>query len=177
MASLPSIPDLEARPLAPAQLPLLQDLLQRCDDYQQLVYGGPTRPDEAEELLRERPPGLKETQKHLWGLFRADGSLGGAVDMLSDYPGPGEWYLGLLLLEPALRGAGRGGALARAVERHVRLSGGHLLRIAVAEQNAAGLRFWKREGFVEETRVGPMRLGVRESYFLRMKKSFIALAY
>ena len=59
----------------------------------------------------------------------------------------------------------------------MRLSGGHLLRLAVAEQNSAALRFWKREGFAEEARVGPKLLGARESYLLRMKKSFIALAY
>jgi hypothetical protein len=46
---------------------------------------------------------------------------------LSDYPGPGEWYLGLLL-EPALRGGGRGHALVRALELYVRRACGHVLR-------------------------------------------------
>ena len=177
MLTLPSIADLEARPLLPEQQPLLQALLQRCDDYHQLVYGQPARPDEAEALVRERPPGLREDQKHLWGLFTPEGALGGAVDSLSDYPGPGEWYLGLLLLEPSLRGGGRGRAVAQAYETYVRRAGGHVLRLAVAEQNEAGLRFWKRLGFTEEARVGPKLLGARESYFLRMKTSFVALAY
>jgi ribosomal protein S18 acetylase RimI-like enzyme len=177
MPDLPSIADLEARPLAPEQMPLLQALLQRCDDYHQLVYGLPARPDEAEELVRDRPPQLREEQKHLWGLFLPDGSLGGAMDSLSDFPGPGEWYLGLLLLEPGLRGGGRGHALAQAFETYVRRSGGHALRIAVAEQNVAAMRFWKREGFVEEARVGPRLLGARESYLLRMKKLLVSPAY
>ncbi|MBF5045205.1 GNAT family N-acetyltransferase [Aggregicoccus sp. 17bor-14] len=174
---LPSIEDLEARPLLPEQLPLLQALLQRCDDYHQLVYGLPARPDEADQLVRGRPSEVTEAQKHLWGLFRADGTLGGAMDALSDFPGPGEWYLGLLLLEPELRGGGRGRALAQAFELHVRRSGGHLLRLAVAEQNAKALRFWTREGFVQEARVGPRLLGARESYLLRLKKLLVAQAY
>jgi len=177
MLTLPSTADLEARPLRPEQLPQLQALLQRCDDYHQLVYGLPARPDEAHELLRERPPQLREDQKHLWGLFTPEGALGGAMDSVSDYPGPGEWYLGLLLLEPALRGGGRGRTLAQAYETYVRKAGGHALRIAVAEQNVAALRFWKRLGFTEEARVGPKLLGARESYLLRMKKPLVSLAY
>ena len=177
MLTLPSIADLEARPLQPEQQPLLQALLQRCDDYHQLVYGLPARPDEADELVRERPPGLREDQKHLWGLFTPEGALGGAMDSISDYPGPGEWYLGLLLLEPSLRGGGRGRALAQAYETYVRRAGGHAVRIAVAEQNVAALRFWKRLGFSEEARVGPRLLGARESYLLRMKKLLVSPAY
>lgn len=177
MLTLPSTADLEARPLLPEQQPLLQALLQRCDDYHQLVYGAPARPDEADELVRGRPPQLRDEQKHLWGLFTPEGELGGAMDSLSDYPGPGEWYLGLLLLDPALRGGGRGRAMAQAYETYVRRAGGHALRIAVAEQNVAALRFWKRLGFTEEARVGPKLLGARESYLLRMKKPLVSLAY
>jgi ribosomal protein S18 acetylase RimI-like enzyme len=163
--------DLTALPLLPPELPLLQALLERCDDYHRLVYGRPTQPNEAELVLQGRPPGLREDQLHLWGLWRADGALGGVLDFLTDFPAQGQWYLGLLVLEPQLRGGGRGEALVEAFEGYARTHGARGVRVAVAEQNVAALRFWQRRGFGQEARVGPVTLGAQEGFLLRLHKT------
>ncbi|RKH41071.1 GNAT family N-acetyltransferase [Corallococcus sp. AB049A] len=163
--------DLSAELVGDSETHVLQPLLDRCEDYHQLVYGRPALPDQARNIPSERPPGLAPGQAHLIALRDAQGGLAGVLEALRDFPAQGEWYIGLLLLAPEARGQGRGEAVLSAYEAHVRAHGGRLLRLAVVEHNTAGRRFWERVGFQPEQWVGPIEHGLKRNRVLKMTKS------
>lgn len=162
--------DLVARPASSTDHPGLQRVLEACEDYFLLVYGRRAHSNELEEVISDRPPELREDQTHLWALLSGDRVVG-LLEFLSDFPAPREWYVGFLLLNPDVRSEGRGSALMSAFEKHARARGAEKLRVAVAEQGDGSRRFWSRQGFTDESRVGPKRYGVKDSYFWRMTKS------
>ncbi|RKH23929.1 GNAT family N-acetyltransferase [Corallococcus praedator] len=163
--------DLTAEQIPDAETEALQPLLERCEDFHQLSYGRPALVDQARRIPAERPPNLTPGQGHLFALKTAAGDVVGLLEALRDFPAPGEWYLGILLLAPEVRGQGRGEGVARAYEGHVRAQGGRLLRLAVLEQNEAAHRFWTRMGFQPEKWVGPLEQGLKQNRLLRMTKA------
>ena len=170
MIALPADTGLTARRLDEKDTAALQALCEACIEFHVLIEGRPARPDEAQHLMAELPPGKTLTDKFFFGLFTPRPRLCGVLDLLRDYREPGEWYLGLLLLEPGARGQGLGGRVVRAAEDWVRSQGGRLMRLAVAEQNEGGLRFWERQGYRVEKRFPPRRMGERDTVLLELER-------
>lgn len=135
--------------LGPADGAILQDLYVRCSDYHELEEGIPTRPGAAEHLLTALPPNKVLRDKFVIGLQTSEGRLIGVLDVIHNYLGEREWWLGLLMLEPEMRASGLGGQLYRAVARAVEGRGGTSIYLGVLEQNASAERFWRRQGFEE----------------------------
>jgi GNAT superfamily N-acetyltransferase len=131
---------------------LLQELYERCSDYHEMEEGVPTRPGAAEHLLTALPPGKSPEDKHVLGIQAPEGGLVGVVDLVRDYPAEGDWWLGLLMLDPAARAAGLGTRLFGEIERAVAAAGGTALHVAVLEHNVRAERFWRRVGFAEVRR-------------------------
>jgi ribosomal protein S18 acetylase RimI-like enzyme len=147
----------------------LQAFYERCRDYFELVTGQPPGPDEAADLLRSVPRGKARDDKFVIGLFDAPGHLVGVLDVIRDYPRTGEWYLGLLLFEPTLRGRKLGDRVYHRLEEWVRAQGGAALHLIVEEVNPGALRFWRRMGF-EVRGMGIRTLKGKESAFIRMTR-------
>jgi ribosomal protein S18 acetylase RimI-like enzyme len=147
----------------------LQAFYERCRDYFELVTGQPPAPDEAADLLRSLPRGKDAEDKFVVGLFDAPGHLVGVLDVIRDYPAPREWYLGLLMFEPTLRGQKLGDRVYHRLEDWVRAQSGTAIHLIVQEQNPKALRFWRRMGF-EERGMGKQRIKGRESVFIRMTR-------
>jgi ribosomal protein S18 acetylase RimI-like enzyme len=136
----------------------MRALFASCEDYFLMVSGKPADPKDAENDVLSLPPGKTPDDKLFLGLQQQDGSLAGVVDLVKDYPTPGTWYLGLLLLHPALRGQGHGEALHTQLLAWLKDQGGHAVRLGVLEQNAGGNRFWERLGYIEISRK-PFQVG------------------
>ncbi|WP_224242930.1 GNAT family N-acetyltransferase [Hyalangium gracile] len=166
MLLLPPDSGLTARRIDENDTAALQALCEACTDYHELIYGQPAAPDEASQLLRMLPPGKTLADKLIFGLFTPRPRLCGVLDVARDYREPGEWYLGLLLLEPAVRGHGQGERVLRALEDWARSQGARRMRLACAEQNEAGRRFWERQGYRVDRRFPPRRMGVRDTVLL-----------
>jgi ribosomal protein S18 acetylase RimI-like enzyme len=147
----------------------LQEFYERCADYVELITGQPPGPDEAEELLASLPRGKTHEDKFVIGLFDAPGHLIGVLDVIRDYPKRDEWFLGLLMLAPALRRHGLGERVYRRLEEWVRACGGKAVHLIVQEQNPGALRFWQRMGF-ELKGMGKQQLRTRENVYLRMTR-------
>lgn len=145
----------------------LQAFLDRCSEYFELVTGQPPGPREAADLLRALPRGKTRDDKFVLGLFDAPGHLIGVLDVIRDFPRPREWFLGLLLFEPTLRGKKLGDRVFRRLEDWIRAQGGTAIHLVVEEVNPGALRFWQRMGFVVQG-MGKRVLKGRESVFLRM---------
>jgi GNAT superfamily N-acetyltransferase len=125
----------------------LQTLLEACADFSDLVEGLPPGATAAREAFEETPPGKAPDDKFLVGLFDAAGNLTGVLDAIRDYPEPGEWFIGLLLLHPDRRGHGAGQRIYGAFEAWAAGSGARSIGLAVVEANERAYRFWQRMGF------------------------------
>ena len=153
----PSVP-FDLRRLGSADAPWLQDFLETCDDYFRMISGQSAAPHEAETELASLPPGKTLDDKFFVGLQGPDGTLAGVFDLVKDYPEPGIWYLGLLLLHPAVRSKGHGEAIHAQISALVRSQGGSAIRLGVVEKNEKALKFWTRLGYHELSRK-PVQVG------------------
>ena len=148
----------DLRRLGSADAPCLQRFLETCDDYFRLISGKSVGPHEADTELASLPPGKTLDDKFFVGLQEPDGTLAGVFDLIKDYPEPGIWYLGLLLLHPANRSKGHGEAIHVQVSAWVRSQGGSAIRLGVVEKNTKALKFWTRLGYQELARK-PVQMG------------------
>ncbi|MNY20851.1 putative acetyltransferase [compost metagenome] len=135
--------------LSLADAPRLQPLLEACEDYFLMITGEGAGPQEAESELASLPPGKTLDEKFFIGLQKPEGNLVGVLDVVKDYPEPGIWYLGLLLLHPRERAKGLGASLHAQLCENLREHGGRAIRLGVLEQNEKALRFWERMGYRE----------------------------
>ncbi|MFZ3005099.1 MAG: GNAT family N-acetyltransferase [Phenylobacterium sp.] len=126
----------------------LQELLERCEDFEVLVTGHPPDPQAAKDLLVEIPPDHALRDKFVIGIWTDDG-LTAAIDLLRDFPEAHVWYLGLLLIAPEARGSGFGARIVAALKTWIIAQGGRSIRLVVQDQNPDALRFWLAQGFVQ----------------------------
>ncbi|MFL5542497.1 MAG: GNAT family N-acetyltransferase [Longimicrobiaceae bacterium] len=148
MVDLVLLPHTAAR-LTLSDAPALQRLCECCSDYYLLEEAAPARPDTAERLLTALPPGKTHADKHVIGIHAPGGELVGVLDLIRDFPGERDWWIGFLLLDPAARAAGLGSRTVDEVARAVAAAGGTTIHLGVLEHNAAAERFWRRHGFAE----------------------------
>jgi GNAT superfamily N-acetyltransferase len=149
---------------------LLQDLFVRCTDFSLLVEGVPPGPNAAQDLLHDVAPGKTLDDKILIGLWDSSGCLLGLIDAMRGYPAPDQWFIGLMLIDPALRGQGIGAQAYRGFEHWAAGQGAHSIGLGVVEANTAGCRFWQQMGFAEASRTEPRSFGEKTHVVIRMQK-------
>jgi len=164
-----SPPSLRLTPLGTADLPALQALHVRCAEFIRETTGVPPSADEAESLLQTLPPGKTLADKLVLGISRGepDAELVGVVELIRGYPASGDWYIGLLMIAPAARGAGIGTDVVDDVARRIRAGGGTAAHLVVREDNPRAIAFWRRRGF-EETDRRIQDLGTKRNVVLKM---------
>jgi ribosomal protein S18 acetylase RimI-like enzyme len=167
-----------AATLAPHQVPALQRLLEDARDYHECIYGESARPTAAEKFVSEIPPGRTALNKFVFGIWSVDGQqprqLIGILDLVEGYPTEREWYLGTLILAPALHRQGIGKEILTHLEQWLIARGAGLIRLACAEQNEIGLKFWRNNGFSDERIFPPRMLGRRETTLIELTKNLSA---
>jgi GNAT superfamily N-acetyltransferase len=120
----------------------LQAVFETDRSYFETIEAAPLRPDEAVHALVERPAIVPLERKYVWII---DGVA--VLDVIEGYPDATTWYLGLIFLAPAARGAGLGTELIEALCAHVLKCGGTALRLAVMLVNPDARRLYDRLGF------------------------------
>lgn len=147
---------LQARTLAPADVPLLQALFEANAEYFEFSNGVPPAPDAAVLEFEERPPAhLPFTRHWVVGVGAAPDRLEAAMFVVADLGVPGVWHLALLLVDHAQRGGGLAPRAVQALETWARTEGAQWLRLGVIQGNTRAERFWAACGF-SETRQRPM---------------------
>ena len=161
---------IEADEAVPADGPGLQSLFEQSSDFFELTTGLPPAPAEVQSLFVALPEGKTYDDKHVISLFSKPHGLIGVIDVVRDYPEPGSWWIGLMLLRPSLRGRGMGSRVFRDFVDWAAGRGARAIYLSVKTQNAGATRFWRRLGFqIEETRL-PARLGARDSVVVVMRR-------
>lgn len=127
----------------------LQGLCERCSAYFELHDGAPPGPSMGEEEVVALPESKTLDDKFLFGIRSATDELVGVLDLIRDFPAAGEWWVGLLMLDPRERSAGLGGRFYRAAEAWAAERGAQRVLLGVLEQNPDAERFWRRLGFGE----------------------------
>ncbi len=135
-----------------ADLAAVQDLCVRAADYIVMETGASPKQDYAAKLLAEAPPNLAPEDVFSFGA-EVQREICGIVTCLRNFYEQGEWYMGLLLLDPAARGAGLGSRMVRHVFDFASSEGATCIRVAVLDVNERGRAFWDAQGFVLERTV------------------------
>jgi RimJ/RimL family protein N-acetyltransferase len=138
-------------PLTLADAPAVQRLFERSSAFFELVEGKPAGPGKAIEELTSIAPGKTLDDTVNFGVFDGD-RLIAFLGLARDYPKAPEWWLGLMLLDPAERNRGLGPQIHRELLERIAAEGATKLWIGVQTQNVAAERFWRREGYVEHSR-------------------------
>ncbi|HVR39340.1 MAG TPA: GNAT family N-acetyltransferase [Thermoanaerobaculia bacterium] len=140
--------DFTSRRLTTDDVAIFQDLFERCSDFHELSEGSPTRPDAAAHELASVPPGGKPDDNFVIGIFDSE-QLVAVLNLARNFPRPGEWWIGLLMLDPAVRARGLG---RRIVEAALPWSAASAMWLGVLEANPRAERFWRRAQFEEVER-------------------------
>jgi GNAT superfamily N-acetyltransferase len=131
--------------------PEVQALFERYADFFVLTEGGPPDNGAAMRELELIVPGRTAAEMINLGVYR-DGALVAFVELIENYPRPHEWWIALLLLDPAVRRRGFGTEIHRAIAELVIERGGTAIGIGVLEPNRDGEQFWRKLGYVERER-------------------------
>lgn len=138
---------------ATADFERVRDLCFRAKDYVQLEEGHAPNDAYVRKTLTEAPPVCGPDDIFLRGVERADGSLAGIATSIRHFYQRGEWYMGLLMLDPVARGGGLGRHVAKHVIQEARADGAPCIRIAVLDANPRGRKFWESLGYTHEKSV------------------------
>ncbi|MEA2570487.1 MAG: hypothetical protein QOI24_2488 [Acidobacteriota bacterium] len=133
--------------LTAADAPELQNLFERATDFFELCEGGPPRSDAALKELTQVPERFTLDDLVAFGFWRE--RLDGVVVLLREPLKEAAWWIGLLLLDPAARGAGAGTRIFEATREWLAVSGAQTIYIGVVVRNEAAQRFWLARGFEE----------------------------
>lgn len=129
-----------------ADLDQVHRFYQDAPDYWLLADRAMPDLPKARAFFTDTPPGCDHLKSRHLGLFQAD-RLSGVAELSFGFPTAANAYLGLLLLGPWARNAGVGVAFLTHIKAIARAKGHGELYLAVLDVNAAGRRFWHREGF------------------------------
>ena len=123
------------------------DLATRAADYVTLEVG--YAPDEAyiRDFFTATPPDLgPECLIHL-GVMEGPAMVG-MLCIAEGYEFPDDWWIGLMLMDPAFRGQRIGHRVIDLVKGRAKDCGVNMIKLAVLSANPRGQKFWRREGFV-----------------------------
>ena len=123
------------------------DLAIRAEDYVVLEVGHIANEDFIRDFFEACPPGLGPDCLLHFGIMEGPAMVG-MICIAEGYEFPDDWWVGLLLLDPAFRRQKIGHAVVTEVKKRARLHGINMLKLAVLCANPRGLRFWQKEGFV-----------------------------
>ncbi|MFK7764162.1 MAG: GNAT family N-acetyltransferase [Roseobacter sp.] len=122
------------------------DLATRAEDYVVLEVGH--APDDAfiQDFFTATPPGLDQDCLIHFGMMEGT-AMAGMIGIARGYEYPDDWWIGLMLIDPAFRNQRIGHKVMTKVKQRARADEVNMLKLAVLCANPRALKFWTREGF------------------------------
>jgi ribosomal protein S18 acetylase RimI-like enzyme len=141
-----------------------------CADYALMVTGAPPTPQDGALFFQDCPPGHNLDTMLKLGVWGEPNTLRCLIDVVLDYPEPGIWYIGLLLVHPEHRRTGLGRLVVEGLAQHAAGQGAQRLRLGVVEANTAALAFWTALGFAEHRRSAGHRIGNLDHLVIELER-------
>lgn len=123
------------------------DLAERAADYVTLEVGHAPNMDFIDSFFTAAPPGLTSRDLLHFAVMQ-DQAMVGIICIAQGYELPDDWWIGLVLLDPAFRGRGIGRTVLQLIQQRAHDAGMQRLKLSVLEANPRATHFWVREGFV-----------------------------
>lgn len=122
------------------------DLANRAADYVILEVG--YAPDDAyvRDFFTATPPDLGPDCLLHYGVMEGPAMVG-MICIAEGYEYPDDWWVGLMLLDPAFRNRLIGRRVVNMVKERAKRRQINMIKLAVLSANPRGLAFWQREGF------------------------------
>ena len=146
MVPLPQISPGRLTFLSTTQIDAVLDLYRSCPDYFLLQDGELAGLADAQELFTDIPPPASADDLFVIGYWHEE-TLVGVASLLANHPGKGDWYLGLLLLSPSIRGRGLGGRFYSAIKPWAQAQGATRMLLCVFQEDERAASFWRNLGF------------------------------
>ncbi len=167
----PDLTDYSVRALHIEDAAALQNLFERCVDFNLLVDGEEISPTSGQDIFLEAPPGFHLEDKFLFGVYDRAGELAGMLEGMWGYPQAGICWIGLLLFAPQRRGQGTGRQLIAGFEDYARSHGCPEIRLGVVEENTRAFDFWQNLGFELIRTTEPQHFGKKWQKVYVMRKT------
>jgi GNAT superfamily N-acetyltransferase len=134
----------------PVAMSDLQQLLERCSEYYELVEGRVAPPTAATDEF-DLPFEFPRDDIFILG-FREGDDLIAEMSLLRNYPKPTEWWVALFVVQPESRSRGIGARICEATFKWIASIGGAAMVMFVEEENPRGHKFWQSLGLIETAR-------------------------
>jgi RimJ/RimL family protein N-acetyltransferase len=139
--------DCSVKNLAINDADTLQQLYEKCADYNYLMEGRSPSATVALEEFTAIPEGKTLDDKYMLGIFNSQNELIGFIEGMRNYPEDKVWWVGLIMLAPAHRCKGILYPLLKQFEQYIATQGMDYVMASIIETNSKVLRLWKRMGF------------------------------
>jgi RimJ/RimL family protein N-acetyltransferase len=139
--------DCSVKNLAINDADILQQLYEKCADYNYLIEEQPPSATAALEEFTAIPDGKTLDDKYILGIFNSQNELIGLIEGMRNYPEEKVWWVGLIMLAPAHRCKGLLYPLLKQFEQYIANQGMDYVMASIIETNSKVLRLWKRMGF------------------------------
>ncbi len=122
------------------------DLATRAQDYVVLEVGHAPTDAFIHDFFTATPPDLSVECLIHFGLMEG-AAMVGMIGIARGYEFPDDWWIGLMLVDPAFRSQRIGHKVVDEVKQRAKSQRVNMLKLAVLCANPRALRFWTREGF------------------------------
>lgn len=129
---------------------LAEAVCMASEDYYLIEQDKPASKNDALKIITEIPDGKTRFDKFVLAVLDEHEKPIGLVDIVSDYPSKGRWFIGLLLLTPDARNNGLGKVLHQTIKEWANDGGADSLAIAVLEENEKGRGFFEHLGYTKQ---------------------------
>ncbi|AHI54862.1 N-acetyltransferase family protein [Listeria ivanovii] len=129
---------------------LAEAVCSASEDYYLIEQDKPASKSDALKIITEIPNGKTRFDKFVMAVLDENEKPIGLVDIVSDYPRKGRWFIGLLLLTPAARGNGLGKVLHQTIQEWANDGGADSLALGVLAENEKACGFFKHLGYTKE---------------------------
>lgn len=160
-------------PLVPDDALILQRLFEKCGDYFLIVDGEGPSPEAAEEEFVAGPPGRTLDDKFIFGIFDEKMNLTGYLEGFINYPEPGTWWIGSLLIAPDMRSKQMGMKVLYGFLKYAADNDAVSIALGVVEENKRAFEFWGKAGFELSHTTEPRQFSNKIQVVNVMRKSLI----
>ncbi len=147
----------------------IHDLRSRAADFFTETGDPPPTPESLQADLDDLPDGYSRADEVMYRAY-LDDRLTGYAEVLRGFAHERQWIIGILLVDPALRGRAVGRAVVEAVADDARAAGMESVAVGVISTRERSLAFWVREGFTTEVSRRPIVIEGLEAEVVRLER-------